>query len=86
IRKIVAQRATKLYKNKENVNFYIISIEIDVYSLIRNVYVPDSYFFFIIFSYNCNSFSNITHFHKMNCTVKVWLPIYQSKQVHYMTL
>ncbi|PHK48525.1 hypothetical protein, partial [Staphylococcus edaphicus] len=42
IRKIVAQRATKLYKNKENVNFYIISIEIDVYSLIRNVYVPDS--------------------------------------------
>ncbi|PHK50143.1 IS5/IS1182 family transposase, partial [Staphylococcus edaphicus] len=43
IRKIVAQRATKLYKNKENVNFYIISIEIDVYSLIRNVYVPDSF-------------------------------------------
>ncbi|WP_238597584.1 hypothetical protein, partial [Staphylococcus edaphicus] len=42
-RKIVAQRATKLYKNKENVNFYIISIEIDVYSLIRNVYVPDSF-------------------------------------------
>jgi len=42
IRKIVAQRATKFYKNKENVNFYIISIEIDVYSLIRDIYVPDS--------------------------------------------
>lgn len=43
IRKIVAQRATKFYKNKENVNFYIISIEIDVYSLIRDIYVPDSF-------------------------------------------
>ncbi|WP_147630416.1 hypothetical protein, partial [Staphylococcus xylosus] len=36
--------ATKFYKNKENVNFYIISIEIDVYSLIRDIYVPDSFF------------------------------------------
>ena len=44
IRKIVAQRATKFYKNKENVNFYIISIEIDVYSLIRDIYVPDSFY------------------------------------------
>ncbi|WP_420801884.1 hypothetical protein, partial [Staphylococcus edaphicus] len=54
-RKIVAQRATKLYKNKENVNFYIISIEIDVYSLIRNVYVPDSFLYKIGFLLSLNA-------------------------------
>ena len=40
IRKIVAQRATKFYKNKENVNFYIISIEIDVYSFNQKCLCP----------------------------------------------
>ncbi|GGB92867.1 hypothetical protein [Staphylococcus nepalensis] len=30
MRKIRAQRDAKLHKNKENVNFYMISIEIDV--------------------------------------------------------
>ncbi len=42
IRKMVAQRAKKFHKTKENVNFYIFSIEIDAYFLVRDIYVPDS--------------------------------------------
>ena len=45
IRKIVAQRATKFYKNKENVNFYIISIEIDVYSFNQKCLCPGLFLF-----------------------------------------
>ncbi len=39
VRKIVAQRATLFDKNKENDNFYIISIEIIVFCLVRDIYV-----------------------------------------------
>ena len=39
LRKIVAQRGTLLDKNKENDNFYIISIEIIVFCLVRDIYV-----------------------------------------------
>ena len=41
VRKIVAQRATLFDKNKENDNFYIISIEIIVFFLVRDIYVPN---------------------------------------------
>ena len=41
VRKIVAQRATLFDKNKENDNFYIISIEIIVFCLVRDIYVPN---------------------------------------------
>jgi len=44
VRKIVAQRATLFDKNKENDNFYIISIEIIVFCLVRDIYVPACYF------------------------------------------
>ena len=43
VRKIVAQRATLFDKNKENDNFYIISIEIIVFCLVRDIYVPNSF-------------------------------------------
>ena len=43
LRKIVARRTTLLDKNKENDNFYIISIEIIVFCLIRDIYVPSSF-------------------------------------------
>ena len=39
VREIVAQRATLFDKNKENDNFYIISIEIIVFCLVRDIYV-----------------------------------------------
>ena len=44
VRKIVVQRATLFYKNKENDNFYIISIEIIVFCLVRDIYVLNSFF------------------------------------------
>ena len=43
VRKIVAQRTTLFDKNKENDNFYIISIEIIVFCLVRDIYVPNSF-------------------------------------------
>ena len=43
VRKIVVQRATLFDKNKENDNFYIISIEIIVFCLVRDIYVPSSF-------------------------------------------
>jgi len=39
MRKIRAQRDAKLHKNKENVNFYMISIEIDVCTLGKYIYI-----------------------------------------------
>ena len=39
VRKIVAQRGTLFDKNKENDNFYLISIEIIVFCLVRDIYV-----------------------------------------------
>lgn len=71
IRKIVAQRATKFYKNKENVNFYIISIEIDVYSLIRNVYVPDS-----LYVLGCKILCFMKFNHSHISIIKISLQIY----------
>ena len=44
VRKIVAQRAKLFDKNKENDNFYIISIEIIVFCLVGDIYVPNSIF------------------------------------------
>ena len=41
VRKIVAQRGTLFDKNKENDNFYLISIEIIVFCLVRDIYVPN---------------------------------------------
>ena len=43
IRKIVAQRATQVYENEENGNFHLVSLEITIFSLIRDVYVPGSF-------------------------------------------
>src|SRR5699024_7571365 len=45
VRKIVAQRTTLFDKNKENDNFYIISIEIIVFCLVRDIYVPNSFLY-----------------------------------------
>ncbi|WP_431197652.1 hypothetical protein [Staphylococcus equorum] len=38
IRKIAAQQAGKFHTNKENDNFYLILIEIVVFSLVRYIY------------------------------------------------
>ena len=43
IRKVVAQRAENNQKIYKKDNFYIISIEIVFFSLIQELYVPDSY-------------------------------------------
>ncbi|TGQ80041.1 IS5/IS1182 family transposase, partial [Mesorhizobium sp. M8A.F.Ca.ET.208.01.1.1] len=43
VRKIVAQRATLFDKNKENDNFYIISIEVIVFFLVRDSHVLNSF-------------------------------------------
>ena len=48
VRKIVAQRATLFDKNKENDNFYIISIEIIVFCLVRDIYVLKSFYIYKI--------------------------------------
>lgn len=42
-RKVVAQRAENNQKIYKKDNFYIISIEIVFYSLIQELYVPDSF-------------------------------------------
>ncbi|OWT14443.1 hypothetical protein AS571_11835, partial [Staphylococcus aureus] len=42
IRKVVAQRAENNQKIYKKDNFYIISIEIVFFSLIQELYVPDS--------------------------------------------
>ncbi|MEB7321370.1 hypothetical protein, partial [Staphylococcus haemolyticus] len=42
-RKVVAQRAENNQKIYKKDNFYIISIEIVFFSLIQELYVPDSY-------------------------------------------
>ncbi|WP_227486373.1 hypothetical protein, partial [Staphylococcus haemolyticus] len=44
IRKVVAQRAENNQKIYKKDNFYIISIEIVFFSLIQELYVPDSFF------------------------------------------
>ncbi|MGZ9426944.1 hypothetical protein ACXXHK_05460, partial [Staphylococcus epidermidis] len=43
IRKVVAQRAENNQKIYKKDNFYIISIEIVFFSLIQELYVPDSW-------------------------------------------
>ncbi|MDH8967880.1 hypothetical protein PYL12_11220, partial [Staphylococcus epidermidis] len=43
IRKVVAQRAENNQKIYKKDNFYIISIEIVFFSLIQELYVPDSF-------------------------------------------
>ncbi|MEB5828842.1 hypothetical protein MXE62_11840, partial [Staphylococcus haemolyticus] len=43
-RKVVAQRAENNQKIYKKDNFYIISIEIVFFSLIQELYVPDSFF------------------------------------------
>ena len=45
VRKIVAQRGT-LFDKKENDNSYIISIEIIVFCLVRDIYVPNLFSYF----------------------------------------
>uniref|UniRef100_UPI000852189C hypothetical protein n=1 Tax=Staphylococcus haemolyticus TaxID=1283 RepID=UPI000852189C len=45
IRKVVAQRAENNQKIYKKDNFYIISIEIVFFSLIQELYVPDSFLF-----------------------------------------
>ncbi|WP_337225722.1 hypothetical protein, partial [Staphylococcus warneri] len=45
IRKVVAQRAENNQKIYKKDNFYIISIEIVFFSLIQELYVPDSFKF-----------------------------------------
>ncbi|PJM59387.1 IS5/IS1182 family transposase, partial [Staphylococcus haemolyticus] len=45
IRKVVAQRAENNQKIYKKDNFYIISIEIVFFSLIQELYVPDSLIF-----------------------------------------
>ena len=42
IREVTAQRAENNQKNYKKDNFYIISIEIVFFSLIQELYVPDS--------------------------------------------
>src|SRR5699024_7047086 len=44
IRKKIVQRARKFHKTKINVNFYIFLIEIDVYFLVRNIYIPCTFY------------------------------------------
>ncbi|GEP88033.1 hypothetical protein SCO01_22230 [Staphylococcus cohnii subsp. cohnii] len=44
VRKIAAQRAT-LFEKKENDNYYIISLEIIVFCLVRDIYVPNSFLY-----------------------------------------
>ncbi|MHC0529004.1 hypothetical protein ACYJ80_06415, partial [Staphylococcus capitis] len=44
IRKVVAQRAENNQKIYKKDNFYIISIEIVFFSLIQELYVPDSFY------------------------------------------
>ncbi|MGZ9549407.1 IS5/IS1182 family transposase, partial [Staphylococcus epidermidis] len=55
IRKVVAQRAENNQKIYKKDNFYIISIEIVFFSLIQELYVPDSVFnvtfFYILTQY-----------------------------------
>ncbi|WP_227490095.1 hypothetical protein, partial [Staphylococcus haemolyticus] len=51
IRKVVAQRAENNQKIYKKDNFYIISIEIVFFSLIQELYVPDS--FLVKTSDNC---------------------------------
>ena len=46
VRKIVAQRATLFDKNKENDKFLHISIEIIVFCLVRDIYVPNIFSYF----------------------------------------
>ena len=48
IRKVVAQRAENNQKIYKKDNFYIISIEIVFFSLIQELYVPDSTYKLII--------------------------------------
>ncbi|OMP90945.1 hypothetical protein BWO36_09980, partial [Staphylococcus haemolyticus] len=52
IRKVVAQRAENNQKIYKKDNFYIISIEIVFFSLIQELYVPDSFILigYLIFS------------------------------------
>ncbi|MEB6747766.1 hypothetical protein MX641_10220, partial [Staphylococcus haemolyticus] len=45
IRKVVAQRAENNQKIYKKDNFYIISIEIVFFSLIQELYVPDSFIY-----------------------------------------
>ncbi|MCC9144028.1 hypothetical protein LOY17_12485, partial [Staphylococcus capitis] len=47
-RKVVAQRAENNQKIYKKDNFYIISIEIVFFSLIQELYVPDSFCLFSI--------------------------------------
>ncbi|MEB6747970.1 hypothetical protein MX641_11330, partial [Staphylococcus haemolyticus] len=47
IRKVVAQRAENNQKIYKKDNFYIISIEIVFFSLIQELYVPDSIFVYL---------------------------------------
>ncbi|PAK68969.1 hypothetical protein B8W97_12305, partial [Staphylococcus haemolyticus] len=48
IRKVVAQRAENNQKIYKKDNFYIISIEIVFFSLIQELYVPDSLLLFLV--------------------------------------
>ena len=48
IRKVAAQRAENNQKIYKKDNFYIISIEIVFFSLIQELYVPDSFWYMII--------------------------------------
>ncbi|MBE7354033.1 hypothetical protein INS23_09310, partial [Staphylococcus haemolyticus] len=48
IRKVVAQRAENNQKIYKKDNFYIISIEIVFFSLIQELYVPDSLSYLIL--------------------------------------
>lgn len=56
IRKSVAQRATKFHKSKENVNFYIVSIEIDVCVLVKDTYISETHVSIFKLTMNAISF------------------------------
>ncbi|MCQ9279818.1 hypothetical protein, partial [Staphylococcus borealis] len=58
IRKVVAQPAENNQKIYKKDNFYIISIEIVFYSLIQELYVPDSIYYRNYIIYVLASLSN----------------------------
>ncbi|NAM95791.1 hypothetical protein, partial [Staphylococcus hominis] len=58
IRKVVAQRAENNQKIYKKDNFYIILIEIVFFSLIQELYVPDSLYYEIQCIYDYKIFKN----------------------------
>ncbi len=57
IRKVVAQRTKYNQNNNKKGNFYIISIEI-AFLLVQELYVPDSFYFGLIYLYRRCLFSS----------------------------